>query len=313
MTLGLKRGTVALFPHEAAWEEEAARTIETLKRILGGAASDVQHVGSTAIRSIMAKPIVDIAVAVPSFDALTPYPDELRAHGFYYRPDRLEEQRLFACGSYYDGTGDMQTHFIHVVRENGAEWRDYLNFRDYMNAFPAAAKRYEALKTKLAEECPVDAGRTHYTAGKHGFIRQTLRKATVWSLLNKNVHIIIDRPAGYEHKKNGFSLVYPLNYGYIPGVPGGDGEELDVYLLGVGEPLTEADCRIVGAVHRKDDVEDKLIGAPAGARFTKEEMEAAVRFQEQWFNTAVIPAREAYRFEELYEETVKMTEGGFIS
>ena len=115
MTLGLKRGTVALVPHEAAWEAEAARTIEKLKGILGDTAVDIQHVGSTAIPAICAKPIVDIAVAVRSFADINAMQAELEARGFYRRSWNDEDQELFACGSWYDGTGDKQTHFIHVT------------------------------------------------------------------------------------------------------------------------------------------------------------------------------------------------------
>lgn len=303
MTLGLTRGTVALYPHETAWEEEAARTIAVLKEILGDAAADLQHVGSTAIPSITAKPIIDIAVAADDFAAVLALEDALRENGFHYRPGSLEGQLLFACGSFYDGTGDKQTHFIHVVKKDGMDWLNYLNFRDYMNAFPAAAKEYGALKRRLASECPVDAGREHYTAGKHGFIVRALRKATVWSFLGKKIRIAIDRPVGYVHKKETYALTYPVNYGYIPGVFGGDGEELDVYLLGVNEPVEEADCRVIGVVRRKNDAEDKLIAAPEGMSFSKEEMTAAVRFQEQWYDSFVISAGERGDFENRYEYT----------
>ena len=177
MTLGLKRGTVALVPHETAWEEEAERTIEKLKDILGDAAVDIQHVGSTAIPAIQAKPIVDIAVAVRSFADINAKQAELETQGFYRRSWNDEDQELFACGSWYDGTGDKQTHFIHVVLADSPEWRNYLNFRDYLNAFPAEAKAYEALKLSLASANPEDAGREKYTAGKHAFVREILRKA----------------------------------------------------------------------------------------------------------------------------------------
>ena len=180
MTLGLKRGTVALVPHETAWEVEAARTIEKLKRILGNVAVGIQHVGSTAIPSICAKPIVDIAVAVRSFADINAMQAELENQGFYRRSWNNEDQELFACGSYYDGTGDKQTHFIHVVLADGTEWRNYLNFRDYLNANMAEAKAYEALKLSLAAANPEDAGREKYTSGKHEFVREMLRKAEAW-------------------------------------------------------------------------------------------------------------------------------------
>ena len=88
--LGLRRGTVALYPHETEWEAEAARTIAALRDILGDAASDIQHVGSTAIRSIMAKPIVDIAVEADDFDRVLEKREPLERAGFYYRPGSLE-------------------------------------------------------------------------------------------------------------------------------------------------------------------------------------------------------------------------------
>ena len=71
--LGLKRGTVALFPHETEWKVEAQRTIEKLKNICGDAIVDIAHVGSTSVKNIMAKPIVDIAVETENFDKFLEY------------------------------------------------------------------------------------------------------------------------------------------------------------------------------------------------------------------------------------------------
>ena len=113
------------------------------------------------------------------------------------------------------------------------------------------------------------------------------RKALVKSYLGKVVDIEIDRPIGYVHKKKNYDLVYPINYGYIPGVLGGDDEELDVYLMGVDEPVEKCTCRIIGIVYRRNDVEDKLIAAPVDMRFTAEEIAAAIHFQEQYYDTYV--------------------------
>lgn len=286
--LGLRRGTVALYPHEAAWEAEAARTIAALRSILDGAAGDMQHVGSTAIRSIMAKPIVDIAVAVDDFDRVLALREPLERAGFYYRTGSLEGQLLFAKGSYYDGTGDLQTHFIHVVKAGGADWNNYVNFRDCLNANPSLAKEYESLKLSLARDNPEDAGREKYLAGKHAFVRRALQTAALWAMLGQKVHLVIDRPVGYVHRTGPYETVYPVNYGYLPGVPGGDGEEQDAYLLGVDAPVTEADAAVIGVARRRNDAEDKLIAAPEGTSFTKEEMAVALRFQEQWFDTEIL-------------------------
>ena len=74
--------------------------------------------------------------------------EELKKLGFYYRPKvDLGEQLLFASGSYYDSTGDLQTHFIHIVKTGSMDWRNYINFRDYLNSTPDVAKVYEDLKT----------------------------------------------------------------------------------------------------------------------------------------------------------------------
>lgn len=113
------------------------------------------------------------------------------------------------------------------------------------------------------------------------------RKALVSSYLGKTVRIKIDRPIGYVHKNPGKTLVYPINYGYIPGVLGGDGEELDVYLLGVDEPVEEFEGRIIGIVYRQNDVEDKLIMAPVGAAFDKKTIEKQIDFQEKYYITSV--------------------------
>lgn len=179
--IGLRKGTVMLGRHQSLWEEEARNTICALNEIFRGKACDIQHVGSTSIPSIMAKPIIDIAVAVGELPDVTPLIPAMEAAGFYFRPaDDLPRQMLFAKGPYYDGTGDTQTHFIHVVKAGSREWNDYLNFRDYLRSHPDTAKEYEALKLRLALAAPIDRGREKYLAGKHDFITKTLHNAAAW-------------------------------------------------------------------------------------------------------------------------------------
>ena len=113
------------------------------------------------------------------------------------------------------------------------------------------------------------------------------RKKLVKSYLGKTVDIKIDRSIGYVHKKENYSLTYPINYGYIPNVIGGDGEELDVYLLGVDNPVNEYTGKIIGIVHRENDVEDKLVMAPEGVIFTQNEVAEQVHFQEQYYKTTI--------------------------
>ncbi|MBQ8653900.1 MAG: inorganic pyrophosphatase [Clostridia bacterium] len=98
-----------------------------------------------------------------------------------------------------------------------------------------------------------------------------------------HVTVIIDRPLGSVHPRHR-DMVYPVNYGYVPGVMGGDGEEQDVYVLGVDHPLEQFVGRLIAVIHRRDDVEDKWVAAPEGMYFTKDDVLAKVHFQEQYFD-----------------------------
>ena len=118
-------------------------------------------------------------------------------------------------------------------------------------------------------------------------VEQIFPRPDLRPYLGKTVDIEIDRPIGYVHHKGEKTLVYPINYGYIPGVMGGDGEELDVFLLGVSEPVATYTGRIVGIVFRADDVEDKLIMLPEGVTMTATEMAEAIHFQEKYYDSHV--------------------------
>lgn len=109
------------------------------------------------------------------------------------------------------------------------------------------------------------------------------REQIIRQLLGKTVHVEIDRPMGYVHK----DMVYPINYGFIPGIIAGDGEDQDAYILGVDEPLSSFDGTVIGAIRRKDDCEDKLVVAPAGMEFHQGQIAQATHFQEQYFDTYI--------------------------
>ena len=113
------------------------------------------------------------------------------------------------------------------------------------------------------------------------------RKALVRGYLGRTVRIEIDRPIGYEHVKEKYTLKYSINYGFIPGVLGGDGEELDVYLLEVDTPVSEYTGRVIGIAHRRNDVEDKLVMAPKGVELSAEEIYEKISFQEKYYDTYV--------------------------
>ena len=110
------------------------------------------------------------------------------------------------------------------------------------------------------------------------------REKQMQQFLGKTVSVTVDRPVGHLHK----GIVYPINYGYLPGVLGGDGEEQDAYIFGIDTPLQHFEGTVVGVIMRKDDCEDKLVVAPAGIMPHQAQILEAVRFQEQYFSSYVI-------------------------
>ncbi len=104
--------------------------------------------------------------------------------------------------------------------------------------------------------------------------------------INKIINVKIDRPFGTKHPKHGF--IYPINYGYIPNTIGGDGEELDCYVLGVFEPLLEFEGKCIAIIHRTNDNDDKLIIVPKEKEYSDEAIEALVEFQERYFKHIII-------------------------
>ncbi|WP_420596567.1 inorganic diphosphatase [Deinococcus sp.] len=100
--------------------------------------------------------------------------------------------------------------------------------------------------------------------------------------LGQTVHVVVDRPLGSVHPRWP-DLIYPLNYGELPGTLSGDGQPIDAYLVGWTEPLIEAWGVVVAVVVRENDDEDKLIVARPGTVWTPDELWAAVNFQERFF------------------------------
>ena len=103
--------------------------------------------------------------------------------------------------------------------------------------------------------------------------------------IDKTVHVRIDRPLGSRHPEHG--ILYTVNYGFVPGVPGLDGEELDAYVLGVDEPVECFTGRCIAVIQRSDDADDKLVIVPEGEDFTDEQIRVLTAFQEQFFESSI--------------------------
>lgn len=100
-------------------------------------------------------------------------------------------------------------------------------------------------------------------------------------MLGSIVDCIIDRPYGSTHPKYD-NLVYKLNYGYIEGIIAGDGEEQDVYVMGVEKPINHFTGKIIAIYHRDNDAEEKWIVANENEIYTEDEIFEAIYFQEKY-------------------------------
>ena len=96
----------------------------------------------------------------------------------------------------------------------------------------------------------------------------------------------MDRPLGSVHPDYP-DMIYPINYGFVEGVFAPDGEEQDVYVLGVSTPVLSFEGKKIAVVHRHDDVEEKWVVCPVELDFTKEEIVRQINFQEKYFDSFI--------------------------
>ena len=171
-TYGLEKGMVRLCPHDEAWKAEASKVIARLWEIFGTYAVDIQHIGSTAIKSISAKPIIDIAVGVSTFDALHTFAEKLEAVGIYRSAGQPSPEIVLYSRD--DETG-ARLNNIQVVIHGSPQWNQHIYFREYLKAHPEKAIEYNAIKQKAAKEFPADV--VAYTNRKNAFIKECIRAA----------------------------------------------------------------------------------------------------------------------------------------
>ncbi|TYV37275.1 inorganic diphosphatase [Listeria monocytogenes] len=116
--------------------------------------------------------------------------------------------------------------------------------------------------------------------------KQSIQKTQLSKTKKQTLNVTIDRPIGYTDK---FGNVYRLNYGFVEGVIGGDGEEQDVYVLSrkISEPIDTFQGDLIAVITRNDDVEDKWVVAPPNENFSIEEIREKVHFIEQYFDSEI--------------------------
>ncbi len=172
---GVARSQVILLPHNSAWDTEFLAVKTQLQSCLQDNLLDIQHVGSTAIAAICAKPILDIAVKLQSIRAMDI--DTLVSQGYDYRGSQFsnEHYHLFVLRNKHG----LSLRHVHCYDKNEKEFDLLVGFRDYLNQHYEIAKEYESLKLKLLETCAND--RNAYTTGKEAFIQSIYQKISTSS------------------------------------------------------------------------------------------------------------------------------------
>lgn len=169
--IGLKRGTVKVVAYCPDWRDLFEQERRVLQQRIGHLVLDIQHVGSTAVPGLTAKPIIDIAVAVASITVIPRCRQPLGFLGYIDRGDGGKE------GGYLfvkESAPGIRTHHLHIVTIDDPQWGNYLQFRDVLRANETLRTRYATLKKTLQEKFSQD--RKAYTAAKHEFIRDILQQ-----------------------------------------------------------------------------------------------------------------------------------------
>ncbi len=170
-----KNDGIELVAYDEKWPEMAAMEIKRLRAALPqDCVLDIQHVGSTAIPGSLAKPVIDIQIAVVSLPIIKPMAVvTLEALGYQYWAENPDPERLFFVKG-MPPFGKKRTHHVHIVEPSSKHWQGKIRFRDYLIAHPEAAREYEELKRKLALKYRYD--RESYTEEKSEFINGIMLK-----------------------------------------------------------------------------------------------------------------------------------------
>jgi GrpB-like predicted nucleotidyltransferase (UPF0157 family) len=172
LSIGLQRGIVRVVPADPTWPDLFRAEVDRLAAgiaVAGLPALTFEHIGSTAVPGLAAKPIIDLMAGYGPDANTRLYLDALRDAGYEYRgPQDVPFRELFVLGS-----ESRRTHHLNLTPLDSPFWRDHLAFRDRLRNEPAVRADYSALKHRLAEAHPAD--RHAYTEGKAAFIEHVTR------------------------------------------------------------------------------------------------------------------------------------------
>jgi len=168
--LGVEHGLVKLEPYNDKWSKLFDEERELLSSQLKELIMAIEHVGSTSIEGLFAKPIIDIAIGVSSLDKVIKIREKVKGIGYFEVPVSIDGKHVFA--KYKE---KKITHFLHVMIYNHNLWIDQIFFRDYLRSFPDAKMEYVKLKEELANKYPNDV--VSYTNEKKKFVDNILKRA----------------------------------------------------------------------------------------------------------------------------------------
>ena len=165
---------IVVVPYDSNWPVRFRIESQLLHVALADLKPAIEHIGSTSIAGLAAKPVIDMLVGVTSLDEFEPHADQLATYGYEYIPEyerALPDRRFFKRV-----VRGVRTHHVHVVQVDGLYWKRYLRFRNNLRADAWLAARYAELKRRLAARFRYD--RDAYTNGKSGFVEAVLAMQT---------------------------------------------------------------------------------------------------------------------------------------
>lgn len=166
--VGLGRGEVKLQPHNPVWARAFEDEKSLLIPIFGSSAVAIEHVGSTSVPGLSAKPIIDIEVGLSNLASWIAFRSKLESAGYASMPDRIRIDEVFMP----KGPEARRTHYLHIVAYNSSEWIRTLKFRDILRNDERVRSEYQTLKQALAER--FSDNRAAYSAAKASFIQRSL-------------------------------------------------------------------------------------------------------------------------------------------
>lgn len=169
--IGLRRRTVRVAPYDPSWAQLGRQACATIRKACVDLPIEVEHVGSTAVAGLSAKPIVDIVVGLPDVASVAALKSRLTHIGYIYHGEGEGGiGHLFV----WESEPDIRTIHVHAVRHGSPYWKEYVCLRDILRQDADIRRRYEELKRKNATRFPND--RNGYTAAKNDFVREVLRE-----------------------------------------------------------------------------------------------------------------------------------------